>query len=221
MVIKKANREELINSNYGLVHSCANRFRAKGIEYDDLYQAGCIGLIKAVDGFDESRGFAFSTYAVPVILGEIKKLFRDGGAIKISRSIKEKALKAQRFRESFMKEKLREPTVSELAELLGLDFNETAEVLTASQPPLSLTYDSEDGSGEFDVAVNDEDKMFDHISLYEVIERLSEQDKLLVQLRYFKGMTQTKAAAILGVSQVQVSRREKTILSKMREILNE
>lgn len=221
MVIKKANREELINANYGLVHSCANRFRGKGIEYDDLYQAGCIGLIKAVDGFDVSRGFAFSTYAVPVILGEIKKLFRDGGAIKISRSIKEKALKAQRLREKFMKEQLREPTISELSELLGIDFNETAEVLTASQPPLSLTYDNEDGSGEFDVAVNEEDSMFDRISLHEVLSKLPEQERKLVQLRYFKGLTQSKTAEQLGVSQVQVSRKEKAILLKMREILNE
>lgn len=221
MVIKKANREELINSNYGLVHSCANRFRSKGIEYDDLYQAGCIGLIKAVDGFDETRGFAFSTYAVPVILGEIKKLFRDGGAIKVSRSIKEKALKAQRFREKFIKEQLREPTISELADLLGLDFNETAEVLTASQAPLSLTYDSEDGGGELDIAVDEEDSMFDRISLYEVLNKLPEQERKLVHLRYFKGLTQTKTAEQLGVSQVQISRKEKAILIKMRKILNE
>lgn len=221
MVAKKANREELINSNYGLVHSCANRFRAKGIEYDDLYQAGCIGLIKAVDGFDESRGFAFSTYAVPVILGEIKKLFRDGGAVKVSRSIKEKALKAQRLRETFMKEHLREPTVSELSNLLGLDFNETAEVLTASQAPLSLTYENEDGNSELDIAVDEEDSMFDRISLHEVIDRLPEQEQKLVKLRYFKGLTQSKTAEQLGVSQVQVSRKEKAILLKMREILNE
>lgn len=222
MIAKKANREELINSNYGLVHSCANRFRGKGIEYDDLYQAGCIGLIKAVDGFDETRGFAFSTYAVPVILGEIKKLFRDGGAVKVSRSIKEKGLKAQRLREGFMKEHLREPTISELSGLLGLDFNETAEVLTASQTPLSLTYDNEDGeNGELDIAVDEEDSMFDRISLYEVIEKLPEQEQKLVKLRYFKGLTQSKTAEQLGVSQVQVSRKEKAILLKMRQILNE
>lgn len=221
MVIKKADREELINRNYGLVHSCANRFRGKGMEYDDLYQAGCIGLIKAVDGFDPSRGFAFSTYAVPVILGEIKKLFRDGGAIKISRSIKEKAMKAQRIREKFMKEQMREPTISEISEQLGLDCSETAEVLTASQPPLSLTYENEDGTGEFDVAVDEEDSMFDHLSLHEVLHQLPPQEQELVQLRYFKGLTQTKTAEKLGVSQVQVSRKEKAILLKMREILNE
>lgn len=221
MVANKEKRDSAINQNYGLVHALANRFRGKGLEYDDLFQAGCMGLIKAVDGFDENRGFAFSTYAVPVILGEIKKLFRDGGAVKVSRSIKEKGMKAQRIREKFLREHMREPTISELSEQLGLDFNETAEVLTASQPPLSLTYDNEDGSGEIDVAVNNEDEMFDRISLYEVLDKLPEQDREIVKLRYFKGFTQSKTAKILGVSQVQISRKEKMILLRMREILNE
>lgn len=221
MVANKEKRELTINQNYGLVHALANRFRGKGLEYDDLFQAGCMGLIKAVDGFDESRGFAFSTYAVPVILGEIKKLFRDGGAIKVSRSIKEKGMKAQRFREKFLAEHMREPTISELSEQLGLDSNETVEVLTASQPPLSLTYDSEEGVGEIDVAVDNADEMFDRISLHEVLDKLPEQDREIVKLRYFKGLTQAKTAKILGVSQVQVSRKEKMILLKMREILNE
>lgn len=221
MVADKEKRESTINQNYGLVHALANRFRGKGLEYDDLFQAGCMGLIKAVDGFDESRGFAFSTYAVPVILGEIKKLFRDGGAIKVSRSIKEKGMKAQRIREKFLAEHMREPTISELSEQLGLDSDETVEVLTASQPLLSLTYEGEDGVGEIDVAVDNADEMFDRISLHEVLEKLPEQDREIVKLRYFKGLTQSKTAKILGVSQVQVSRKEKMILLKMREILNE
>ena len=107
-------REEKISENLGLVHSIANRFRGRGVDYEDLFQNGCVGLIKAVDNFDESKGFAFSTYAVPVIMGEIKRIFRDGGAIKVSRALKDKAIKAEAIREKFMARELREPTVSEL-----------------------------------------------------------------------------------------------------------
>ncbi len=107
------DRDKMIENNIGLVHSIANRFKGRGVDYDDLFQSGCVGLIKAVDNFDESRGFAFSTYAVPVIMGEIKRIFRDGGAVKVSRSLKEKAIKAQSLREKFINDKMREPTVTE------------------------------------------------------------------------------------------------------------
>ena len=112
------DRDKMIENNIGLVHSIANRFKGRGVDYDDLFQSGCVGLIKAVDNFDESRGFAFSTYAVPVIMGEIKRIFRDGGAVKVSRSLKEKAIKAQSLREKFINDKMREPTVTELSNLL-------------------------------------------------------------------------------------------------------
>lgn len=222
MSVKNINREKLINENYGLVHACANRFKGKGIEYDDLYQNGCVGLIKAADGFDESRGFAFSTYAVPVILGEIKKLFRDGGAIKVSRSIREKNMKIQQVREQFVKKNMREPTVNELAQIMSMECEEVVQVLGASQVVLSLTpCDDENESSQLDIAVDYEDEMFDTISLHEVIDKLDENDRKLVVMRYFKGMTQSKTASYLGVSQVQVSRREKNILMKLRKYLSE
>lgn len=118
-----SERSELINGNYGLVHSCANRFRGRGVEYDDLFQAGCIGLIKAADNFDKERGFAFSTYAVPVILGEIKRIFRDGGLIKVGRSLKEKSRNALKVSEELTKQLGREPTVSEIAEKMGVSIS--------------------------------------------------------------------------------------------------
>ena len=131
------SKEEMIENNYGLVHACANKFRGRGVEYDDLFQAGCIGLIKAAKNFDPSRGFAFSTYAVPVILGEIKRIFRDGGAVKIGRSLKEKARHAMHIKENMALELGREPTVSELAEKLGVDISQAAELITVSMPVIS------------------------------------------------------------------------------------
>ena len=118
MATKLGPREEFIENNLGLVHSCAGRFKGRGIEYDDLYSAGCMGLVKAYDGFDEERGVCFSTYAVPVILGEMKKLFRDGGTVKVSRSLKELGLKVNDARERYMKANGTEPTVALLAEML-------------------------------------------------------------------------------------------------------
>lgn len=122
----KQNRDDMIVSNIPLVHSIANRFRGRGVEYDDLYQSGCVGLIKAVDKFDVSRGFSFSTYAVPVIMGEIKRLFRDGGAIKVSRTLKENSIKVQSLREKFKQKELREPTLSELSKLAALALRNSA-----------------------------------------------------------------------------------------------
>ena len=132
-------REELICDNLGLVHACANRFRNKGIEYDDLFSAGCLGLVKAADGFDESRGFAFSTYAVPAILGEMKRLFRDGGAVKISRALKERAREAAKLREEMTAALSREPTLRELAAKMQVSEYEMAQLVNLSMPVASLT----------------------------------------------------------------------------------
>ena len=132
-------REELICDNLGLVHACANRFRNKGIEYDDLFSAGCFGLVKAADGFDESRGFAFSTYAVPAILGEMKRLFRDGGAVKISRALKERAREAAKLREEMTAALSREPTLRELAAKMLVSEYEMAQLVNLSMPVASLT----------------------------------------------------------------------------------
>lgn len=222
MVKTPVEKEVFVKRNLGLVHSCANRLRGRGIEYDDLFGAGCVGLIKAIDGFDESRGLMFSTYAVPVILGEIKRLFRDGGSVKVSRGLKETSLRLTRERERFMVREGREATLSELAELLSIDMEMVVEALNVSQPTISLTADEDDGGGQFDVAVDAlDDRICDTISLTEVIKRLELKDRNLIVLRYFKNKTQTQTAKLLDMTQVQVSRREKKLLTLLRDDLSE
>lgn len=211
----------LAEENLGLVHLCANRFRGRGIEYDDLYSAGCIGLIKAAKAFDTERGVKFSTYAVPVILGEIKRLFRDGGTIKVSRSAKELSMKITRLRERFMLKESREPTISELCELSGENPEAVVEALNVALPPMSLTgNDDEDGGGQIDVPVAAPDEeITDRLSLDQALCTLEPADRQLIFLRYYQSKTQVQTAQILGMTQVQVSRREKKILAKMREQL--
>lgn len=211
----------LAEENLGLVHLCANRFRGRGIEYDDLYGAGCIGLIKAAKAFDTERGVKFSTYAVPVILGEIKRLFRDGGTIKVSRSTKELSMKITRLRERFMVKESREPTVSELCELSGEEPDAVVEALNVAMPPMSLTgSDDEDSGGQIDVPVAAPDEeITDRLSLDQALCSLEPADRQLIFLRYYQSKTQVQTAEALGMTQVQVSRREKKILAKMREQL--
>ena len=224
MPIALASREEFIENNLGLVHACAGRFKGRGIEYDDLYAAGCVGLIKAYDGFDESRGLCFSTYAVPVILGEIKKLFRDGGTVKVSRSLKELGIKATAARERFLKEHGQEPTVSQIAERLGVSAEQAAEAINASMPALSLTpVSEEDGAKEFDIPEEScEEKLSDLLSLKTVLNALPKDDRTLIYLRFFKNKTQSETAKALGTTQVQISRRERKLLVQMRkELLGE
>ncbi|HZJ78668.1 MAG TPA: sigma-70 family RNA polymerase sigma factor [Clostridia bacterium] len=220
MVEAKEARNETVKKNIGLVHSCANKFRGRGVEYDDLFQAGCVGLIKAANGFDPSRGFLFSTYAVPVILGEIKRIFRDGGSVKIGRALKEKARNALREKDLLTTQLGQEPTISELANRLGIDISETAQLLTVAMPTISLTADEENGGGQIDIPVPPPDEgISDAIALHEVIATLEDKDKKLIELRYYRGLTQSKTAEKLGMSQVQVSRREKAILSILRKNL--
>ena len=210
-------RKPLAEENLGLVHLCANRFRGRGIEYDDLYSAGCIGLLKAVRAFDSNRGVKFSTYAVPVILGEIKRLFRDGGAIRVSRSLKELSMRLSRLCEDFRQREMREPTITELAALSGENESDVAEALCVSQPPLSLTDDDE---GQTDIPTEAPDESItDLLALRQIMARLEDNDRALLELRYFRGLTQTKTAKALGMTQVQVSRREKKLLTRMREEL--
>ena len=218
MPTKLGPREEFIQNNLGLVHACAGRFRGRGIEYDDLYSAGCMGLVKAYDGFDEERGVQFSTYAVPVILGEIKKLFRDGGTVKVSRSVKELGLKVGAARERLLKATGAEPTVGQLAQLLGERPEQVALAIQASQPALSLTpVSEEDGGRELDIPVESpEEELADRISLQEVLAGLPPEDRTLIFLRYFSGKTQSETAKVLGTTQVQISRRERKILKHMR-----
>lgn len=214
-------RTEFIQRNLGLVHSCAGRFTGRGIEYEELYSAGCLGLVKACDGFDPQRGVCFSTYAVPVILGEIKKLFRDGGTVKVSRSVKELGLKVTAERERILKRTGNEPSVAQLAEALGVTPEQVAVSIQAAMPVVSLTpADSEDGNREWDIPVDSpEEALAERIGLDEVMSRLAPQDRLLIRLRFFSGKTQSETATVLHTTQVQISRRERKILKWMRQEL--
>lgn len=222
--IDELPRAEFIQRNLGLVHSCAGRFTGRGIEYEDLYAAGCLGLVKACDGFDVGRGVCFSTYAVPVILGEIKKLFRDGGTVKVSRSLKELGLKINAERERCLKKTGNEPSVTELAENLDTTPEQIALAIRASMPCISLTpTESEDGNKEWDIPVDSpEESLADRIGLKEVMAKMAPKDRLLIRLRFFGGKTQAETARILHTTQVQISRKERKILKWMRtELLGE
>lgn len=210
------DRNTLIEDNVRLVHSCCKRFVGRGIEYEDIFQVGCIGLLKAADGFDKSRGLCFSTYAVPNILGEIKRMFRDTGAVKVSRAIKELSLKVQREKEKV--EKMgQEPTVSVLAERLLVTPEEIIEALDASKQVLSLTYENEDGVCELELPTDSpENEVCSRILISEAISRLELQEQEIIKLRYFHEKTQTQTANLLGISQVQVSRKEKKALERLR-----
>ena len=216
-----SGREERICDNIGLVHACARRFMGRGIEYDDLFQSGCMGLVKAADGFDEERGLKFSTYAVPVILGEIRRLFRDGGTVKVSRSLKELSLRASRERDAVPAREGREPSVGELADLLGVEREQAVEALGASMPALSLTRaGEEDDREEIDLPVTPpEEAVTDRLALQQVLGELEPRDRALIVLRYLNRHTQQATAEKLGMTQVQVSRRERVILQEMHKRL--
>ncbi|MGN0628869.1 MAG: sigma-70 family RNA polymerase sigma factor [Oscillospiraceae bacterium] len=217
----RADRDILITENLGLVHACAHRFSGKGIEYEDLFQAGCMGLVKAFDAFDTGRGVRFSTYAVPVILGEIRRLFRDGGTVKVSRTLKELSMKVMREREAFSHREGREPTVSELAKLVGASEEDVTEAICAAAPVISLTTDEDDGGGQADVPVDSpEEQIAERLSVRQAVSALEERDRRLITLRYYENKTQTQTAEALGMTQVQVSRREKKILERLRQELS-
>lgn len=210
----------MVEKNLGLVHSCAHRFRGRGIEYDDLFQAGCMGLVKATAAFDEARGVMFSTYAVPVILGEIRRLFRDGGAVKVSRSVKELGIKAARVKDQLGVVLGRDPALSEVAEAMERTPGEIAEALAATTPPVSLTGSEEEGGGQIDLPVDSpEERLSDILALKQAMARMEEQDRRLIILRYYGNRTQTETARELGMTQVQVSRREKKLMQYFRKEL--
>lgn len=217
----RADRDILITENMGLVHTCAHRFTGKGIEYEDLFQAGCMGLVKAFDAFDRERGVRFSTYAVPVILGEIRRLFRDGGTVKVSRTLKELSIRTAREREKFALKEGREPTIKELAEQLGVSEEDITEAVCAAAPVISLTADEDNGGGQADVPVaSPEEQIAERLSVIQAVSSLEERDRAIVRLRYYENKTQTQTAAALGMTQVQVSRREKKILGLLRQELS-
>lgn len=215
-----SNRNSLIEDNINLVHACAKKFVGRGIEYDDLFGAGCIGLIKAADGFDESRGLCFSTYAVPSIIGEIKRQFRDTGAVKVSRRLKELSLKVAREKEYYEKRTGESASVSALAEKLGVEPEEITEAICASRQVLSLTYENEDGTAELEIPVDScEEDVCGRLQIEAAIKELEELERNVIKLRYFDEKTQVESASILGISQVQVSRKEKKALEKLRKLV--
>lgn len=215
------NKQEIAKANLGLVHACAKRFKGRGIEYDDLFSAGCVGLLKAINNFDRDRGIKLSTYAVPVILGEIKQLFRDSGTVKVSRSLKELSLKASKISDEYLRQHGEEITVNKLAEILETEPDRVVQALNASRLPVSLNNLDRDGDEYVtDIPVDSvEEKLSEIISLRQAVKDLEEEDKKLIILRYYKHMTQTQTAKVLNISQVQVSRREKKILANLRNSL--
>ena len=199
--LKEISREKFIESNLGLVHSCANRFRGKGIEYEELYAAGCVGLVKAYDAFDTDRGVQFSTYAVPVILGEIKKLFRDGGMVKVTRSVKELSLKINYARDILQKRLGHEPSLKDLAFELKVSVEDIAQAVSAATPPMSLTaaYEDEDGQSEFDIPIESaEEELTNMMGLKYAISELDKEEKQIIYLRFFKNLTQATTAKIMN-----------------------
>lgn len=212
--------QRLILENFGLVHSAARRFRGRGAEYDDLCQIGAIGLIKAAKRFDKSRGLCFSTYAVPLIMGEIRRFLRDDGIIKVSRKLKENAVHAG-ICAGKLREKLgREPTLSELSKESGIPPEELTASLDASRPPQSIYEEAAEDMPMLDkIAINtdDEEMLARRISLFEAIKKESGEARLLIYYRFFRDKTQSETARIIGRNQVYVSRLEKKIMARLRE----
>ena len=220
-MLETKNRESLITENLKLVHSLCKRFTGKGIEYDDLFQSGCIGLIKAADGFDTTRGLMFSTYAVPVILGELKRLFRDGGSIKVSRHLRELNLKIAKASSEVENKTGREPTLFEISQFLGADYNEVVEAVCACRETVSLTVTNDEEETQLDIAEDKREELNNKILLDTAFSTLTEQEKSLIIYRYYNGLTQSETAKRLLISQVQVSRIEKKILLKLRQTLRD
>ena len=190
-------REQTISQNIGLVHACAHRFKGRGIEYDDLFQAGCMGLCKAADAFDETRGVRFSTYAVPKIAGEIRRFLRDDGAVKVSRSIKEQAGRLYTVRERLRTALGREPSVSELAEETGMEIEAIASIETATAQVASLQAETAEGL-TLESALGDtgmEETLVEHIALRDAIASLPEREQMVIILRYYRGFTQERTSA--------------------------
>ena len=214
--------EQLVVENSGLIWSIARRYFGRGTEPDDLYQLGCVGFLKAVAGFDLSYGTQFSTYAVPKIAGEIRRFLRDDGQVKVSRSLKERAAQIHQVRTRLTGTLGREPAVSELAAELGLTPEEIAMAETATGMAESIQCESGDeGFSLEDVLCTDgmEDRILESLSLRNALSHLTERERMVIDLRYFHGLTQQKIAGLLGVSQVQVSRIEKKALTNLRTYL--
>ncbi len=209
--------ELLVDENTGLVRSIAVRFTGRGVDYDDLCQIGHIGMIKAIRNFDLERGCAFSTYAVPLIIGEIKRFLRDDGEIKIGREIKRRGALVMAARERFIAEHESEPTVSQLAEICNLSEEETVECIAATSATVSLSDQvGDDATLEDFIGVDFTPELNEKIALKQAIDTLPELEREIIYLRYFKNLTQTEVGRIMGMTQVTVSRREAKALAKLR-----
>ena len=214
--------ERLVTENSGLIWSVARRFFGRGTDPEDLYQLGCVGFLKAIEGFDESFGTRFSTYAVPIISGEIRRFLRDDGAVKVSRGVKEQAAKIRKARLLLEQRYGREPRLSELAEETGLSAEDIAFAETATGPADSIHRESGEDGFTLELVLGDygaEERMVEQVALRAAVEQLPEKEKQVIALRYFHGLTQQSCARVLGVSQVQISRLERRAVDLLRKKL--
>ena len=215
-------QEDLVTENTGLIWAIAKRYMGRGTDMDDLYQLGCLGFLKAVEGFDLAYGTQFSTYAVPKIAGEIRRFLRDDGTVKVSRSIKEQAYAIKNVRSQLALALGREPTVGEISRQTGLSPEEIAVAETATAATESIQQESGEEGFSLQNVLTDtrsEEEMVEKLALRQAIASLPEREAMVIRLRYFHGLTQMRVAKVLGVSQVQVSRIEKKTLERLRRIL--
>ena len=217
---KQLERQKTIEENIGLVHACAHRFQGKGIEYDDLFQAGCMGLVKATDAFDTGRGVRFSTYAVPKIAGEIRRFLRDNNALRVSRTLRDTAYRAMQARETLEKQLGREPTMDEIAAAAGLARREVTAALESVVEPLSLDEPVYTDGGDAMYVIDQvrdpdsEESWISGLQFRDTVAALSPREKRIMELRYLRGKTQMEVAQEIGISQAQVSRLEKGALQQ-------
>ncbi len=220
----RARAGQIVEENSGLVWSVVRRFIGRGVDAEDLYQLGCVGLLKAIDGFDESFGTRFSTYAVPKISGEIRRFLRDDGAVKVSRGVKERAAQIRSARSALEQRIGREPTLSELERETGISVEDIVFAETATGPAESLQKESGEDGFSLELVLGDygaEEKMLEHVALRSAVETLPDRERQVIALRFFHGMTQQNCARVLHVSQVQVSRLERRAIEALRELLKE
>lgn len=214
--------ERMVTENAGLIWSIVRRFFGRGVDTDDLYQLGCVGFLKAIDGFDESYGTQFSTYAVPKISGEIRRFLRDDGSIKVSRGIKERAQVIRMARTDLEQRLSRDPTISEISAETGIEPEDIAIAETATIPAESLQKENGDEGFTLEHVLGDfgqEERLVEHVSLREAISALPERERKVISLRFFHDLTQDAASRVLGVSQVQVSRIERKAVERLRDML--
>ena len=223
---QKGDREaagRLVEENTGLIWSVARRYFGRGVDAEDLYQLGCVGFLKAIEGFDESYGTRFSTYAVPKIAGEIRRFLRDDGAVKVSRGIKEQAAQIHAARTALEQRIGREPTITELSRETGLSPEDIAFAETATGPSESLQRETGEDGFTLELVLGDfgaEERMVEHVALRAVIEKLPDRERQVVALRYYHGMTQQSCARVMRISQVQVSRLERRAVEMLRKMLS-